>query len=468
MFFNNKLGDFHERINGKRIAVIGLGVSHKPLVPYLLKHGSSVTVFDKSKKEQIVEFIEEFEPKGVNFKLGDNYLEDLTGFDIIFRTPGVRPDIEPFRRAIESGAILTSEIEVFLDVCPAKIYSVTGSDGKTTTTTIISEMLKKQGYKVWLGGNIGDPLLYRIDDIKKEDVVVMELSSFQLMNIKKSPDVSIITNISPNHLDYHTSMDEYVEAKKNLFMHQNKDQRLVVNYDNEITKKYIIEAKGECILFSRKKILEEGVFVRDNDIYCNLNDKEQRIMSIQDIKLMGDHNIENYLAAISAVMGVVGADAIKSVAKEFSGVSHRLEFIRELNGVSYYNDSIASSPSRTIAGLKSFEDKVILIAGGCDKKIDYGILGESIIENVKKLILIGQTAPKIEEAYKKALQNSNGSSKIDIWRPTTYEEAVKVAYGISQAGDKVVLSPASTSFDMFKNFEERGCKFKELVNKLPF
>lgn len=466
--FGPTLKDFHNQINGKKIALVGIGISNTPLIQYLKKHGANVVAFDKNDRDKLSDVIGQFENIGVEFHLGNDYMEHLNGFDIIFRTPGIRPDIEEFRREVEKGALLTSEIEVFLEICPAKIFAVTGSDGKTTTTTLIYEMLKKQGYKVWLGGNIGLPMLHRIDEIKQDDYVVMELSSFQLMNARKSPQTAVITNISPNHLDYHINMDEYTDAKLNIIKYQTENDRLVLNVDNEITCSYINGAIGHCFPFSRKQKLQDGLYVEYEKIYAAKDGMGQLLFSVKDIRLPGLHNVENYLAAIASVWGFVELDNIHDVAKNFTGVEHRLELIRELNGVKYFNDSIASSPSRTIAGLQSFTKPIILMAGGCDKKIPYDSLGDAMIGTVKELVLIGQTASKIEEAYNKAIENRKEAGTIKIHHVKTYHDAVNLIYHIATDGDVVVLSPASTSFDMFKNFEERGKTFKELVNRLPF
>ena len=385
--------------------------------------------------------------------LGEDYLDKLEG-EIIFKTPGLRFDNPALQEAQSRGAKITSEMEVFFDVCPCKIIAVTGSDGKTTTTTLIYKILEKSGYKVWLGGNIGNPLLCDTENMSPSDIAILELSSFQLHTMRKSPHIAVITNITPNHLDMHKDYREYIDAKKNIMLYQSREDRLVVNASNEETAKIGEEAKGKLLDFSSKKdayvTLSEGNIIRGG----------KPVLKISDIKIPGMHNVENYMAAIAAVEGLAKDEAILEVAKTFGGVEHRIELVRVLDGVKYYNSSIDSSPNRTINTLKVFKDKVILIAGGKDKGIPYDDLGKPLTEKVKILILIGKTADKIEAALR------NYKNDVKIVRCKTYEEVVKTAHSLAKDGDTVILSPASTSFDMFNNFEERGNLFKELVNKL--
>jgi len=468
MVLNKKIEDFKKQIKKKKVAVLGIGISNTPLIKYLVSLGVDVTAFDKAEKERLEPILSNFEGLGVKYSLGENYLKHLNGFDLIFRTPGMRYDLPELLRAREMGAEITSEMEVFFDLCPAEIFAVTGSDGKTTTTTLIYNMLKEAGYNCWLGGNIGIPLLSSVEDIKEADKVVLELSSFQLHTMRKSPQTAVITNISPNHLDVHKSMEEYVEAKKNIFIHQPRETkwgrtRLVINYDNSITKSFAEEAKGEITYFSRQNHLEEGAFLEDGMLVYRKSGIRINLVKADDIVIPGAHNIENYLAASAAVINHVNPEVIYKVATTFKGVEHRIELVRELNGVKFYNSSIDSSPSRTIACLNTFRQKVILIAGGKDKGIPYDAIGEHIVEKVKCLVLIGATAPKIEKSLDDAIERTGKGKEIERIHCTTYEEAVKSAYSRAQAGDIIVLSPASTSFDMFKNFEERGRKFKEIV-----
>ena len=371
------------------------------------------------------------------------------------------PELDSARK---KGIAVTSEMEVFFDLCPATIFAVTGSDGKTTTTTLIAKMLEAEGKNVFVGGNIGKPLLPEIENINKEDFVVVELSSFQLISMRKSPDVAVVTNVAPNHLDVHKDMDEYVEAKKNIILHQNAFSRTVLNRDNEITEKFRKDVRGQSLGFSMERPLNNGAWLNDEGMLCmSYRGMDLPIINRDEIAIIGDHNVANYLTAIAAVWGYVGVDAIKKVAKEFGGVEHRIEFVREVNGVKYYNDSIASSPTRTIAGLKAFDKKVHLIAGGYDKHIPFEPMVPYIIEKVEKLYLCGDTADKIEKAVR---DSSNYNGNPQIIRVANIDEAVNLAHKTAKVGDIVTLSPACASFDSFPNFAARGNYFKELVNKL--
>ncbi len=455
--YNPKFELFKNYIKDKRIAVVGLGVSNVPMVKFLKELGGVIIGCDgKSEEKFDKELLAYFKEYTEELYLGEDYLSHFDGVDIILKTPGIRPDKEEFITAGNNGANLTSEMEMFFSVCPCKIIAVTGSDGKTTTTTLISKILSKAGYGVHIGGNIGNPLLHNAETISPEDVVVVELSSFQLMNMKYSADISVITNLSPNHLDYHKDYDEYCDAKKNIFLHQTKEGKLVVNMENERANLCADEARGSVYKFSLKNVSPNGAYLKDDKIYFN----DEYIMDASDIRLPGVHNIDNYLAAITALYDMVSKEDIRFVARNFEGVKHRLEFVREYRGIKFYNDSIASSPSRTIAGLKSFDKKVILIAGGKDKGIPYDEIGKPICDNVKALVLIGATSSKIKKAV---LDNLPKEDSLPIVQADTYQNAVKFALSMGREGDIILLSPASTSFDMFKNFEERGNLFKSIV-----
>ena len=454
---------FFETLNGKKIAMCGIGISNTPLILNFLEKGARVIACDRRSREQLGESADMLERAGAELKLGENYLEDLE-VDVIFRTPGMSFNLPELEDARKKGIAVTSEMEVFFDLCPATIFAVTGSDGKTTTTTLIAKMLEADGKRVHVGGNIGKPLLPEIEDIKPEDFVVVELSSFQLISMRKSPDVAVVTNVAPNHLDVHKDMDEYVEAKKNVLLHQNAFSRTVLNRDNDITEDFRKYVRGQSLGFSMERRLKNGAWLDDKG-YLNMSYRgiDVPVVDRKDIAIIGDHNVANYLAAISAVWGYVGVDSIVKVAREFGGVEHRNELVREINGVKYYNDSIASSPTRTIAGLKSFDRKVILIAGGYDKHIPFEPLMPHIVERVKLLYLCGATADKIEEC----LKNYSGyDGTPEVVRVKDIEEAVKRANAIAEKGDIVTLSPACASFDAYPNFAARGNHFKEVVNKL--
>lgn len=451
--------EFYTSLSGKRVAVCGIGRNNTPVVLQLLAHGAKVTACDKHSREELGETAELLERAGATLQLGEDYLDTLDA-DLILRTPGMKPYLPPFEAARAAGKTVTSEMELFFDLCPAPIYAVTGSDGKTTTTTVIAGLLEAAGKTVHLGGNIGRPLLPVIEEISDEHTAVTELSSFQLTMMTQSPKVAVVTNVAPNHLDWHTDMQEYIDAKKNLVAHQHPTDRAVLNADNEITASFAADCTGEVWLFSRRHSVERGTYLgQDGILYGTDGTETVAIMPASDIRIPGEHNVENYLAAFAAVWGVVPVSVMADYARTFSGVPHRSELVRERNGVRWYNDSIGSSPSRTIAGLKAFDQKVILIAGGYDKHIPYDPLGPVAAETVSTAILLGATADAIKTAIREA-------SDLPIYRVADMAEAVKTADQIANDGDIVFMSPASASFDMYKNFEERGDHFKQLVNDL--
>ena len=449
------LESYFTSLQGKNIVVLGLGVSNRPLVQLLLRYGCTVTGCDKTPYEKLDAEVLELERMGCRLQTGESYLDHLAA-DLVFRTPGMHPENPALVGLRQKGAEVTSEMEVFFELCPCTILAVTGSDGKTTTTTLISEMLKAAGKTVWLGGNIGTPLLPLLDEMKATDFAVVELSSFQLMDMRRSPHVAVVTNLAPNHLDVHKDMDEYVEAKKNLFRFQTADDVLVINADNDITAAF--KGKGSTRTFSRKGkadvCLSDGVICRDG----------VAVLDTKDIVIPGVHNVENYMAAILAVESLVDDDIIRKVARSFGGVEHRIELVRVKDGVKFYNDSIASSPSRTIAGLNSFNEKVLLIAGGYDKHIPYDVLGPVICNHVKRLYVNGATAEQIRAAVENAPEYTSGNPEIiDCGDFTT---AVHRAAADAKVGDIVLMSPASAAFDQFKNFMVRGDYFKKLIKEL--
>ncbi len=445
---------------GKKIGIVGIGVSNLPILNLFYKSGAILTAYDKRSKDKIDEkTFDDITKKCKNIFLGDDYLDHLTGQDMLVISPGIRPDLPQIESEREKGVVITSEVKLFFDACNCKIIGITGSDGKTTTTTLIYEMLKAGGVSTFIGGNIGTPLISLLENAYADDVIVAELSSFQLFDLDKSPDIAVITNITPNHLDWHKSMEEYIDSKKNIFVHQLENNKLIVNAENEITNSFDEISKGEVIKFSYNNKTNGAHLVGDK-IYYN----DTFIMDKSDIILPGEHNVENYLTAISAVYGIVDEFAIRKVAMNFKGVAHRLEFVREVDGVKYYNDSIASTPTRTTAGLKSYNQKVILIAGGYDKKIPFDGFGEVIKEHVKSIVLVGATSQKLKREIESAY--SEYEKQMPIVMANDFEFAVKSAAAIAREGDIVLLSPACASFDLFKNFEQRGNKFKEIVNSL--
>lgn len=452
---NKKFNDFKDSIKGKNIDVIGIGISNLPLIKFLAENGANVHACDKRERSALGSVAEELAALGVTFSLGEDYLENLGG-ELIFKTPGMRFDNPKLLEAKARGSKITSEMELFFEFCPAKIVAVTGSDGKTTTTTVINKLLECEGYKTWLGGNIGTPLFCKLPQISEDDIAVIELSSFQLHTMTKSPAVAVITNISPNHLDMHKSYEEYIDAKKNIMRYQDTEDLLVTNSANAVTAEIAKEAKGRRLSFGWNE--ECNIYSDGKSIFKN----GRKVLDIADIKIPGKHNVENYMAAIAAVGDMVSDETITAVAREFGGVEHRIELVRELNGVKFYNSSIDSSPNRTINTLNVFPEKVIMISGGKDKGIPYDDIGPAVVKSVKVLILIGATADKIREAVEK----TPGHGQVEIIECDEYSDAVNIAYEKATANDVVLLSPASTSFDRFKNFEERGKLFKDLVNAL--
>jgi len=463
-FVNTKLEEFNNSLENKKIAIIGLGVSNEPLIDYMYERKAIITVFDSRTEDKIDNnILNKIIKYNIDRYFGENYLSNLKDFDIIFKSPSCRPDLPEIEQEVKRGAKLTSEIELVLELVPCKVIAVTGSDGKTTTTSLINEILKTK-YKCYLGGNIGIPLFTQIKEMKPEDIVVLELSSFQLMTMKKSPNIAVVTNVTPNHLDIHKSYEEYIEAKANIFKNQKEDDILVLNNDNEITKKFAKNAESKIVFFSSKEKIENGVIYDDDTVKISEDGLRRHILKLKDTNLRGIHNAENICAAIAATKDLVEVeDQIKAI-KEFKGVKHRLEFVREINNVKWYNDSIASSPTRTIAGLNSFDEEILLIAGGYDKNLDYEPIAEPILKKVKTLILMGQTSGKIFGVVSKKQEELN--KEIDIFKVKSLEEAIKTANNQAKPGQIVLFSPASASFDMFKNFEERGNKFIELVKNI--
>ena len=452
---SDRFTQYFHSLKDKKIAVLGLGVSNRPLVRLLLDFGCQVTGCDKTPREKLDGEVLELEKAGCTLHVGENYLDGVEA-DVVFRTPGMHPANPAIQALVSRGAQVTSEMEVFFEVCPCTILAVTGSDGKTTTTTLVSEMLKAEGKTVWLGGNIGTPLLPLVRQMKPSDFAVVELSSFQLMDMKRSPARAVITNLAPNHLDIHKDMAEYVQAKTNIFRYQDENGILILNADNPITAAF--RGNGKTLFFSRQK--EADVCLVDG-VICRHGEK---VLKTSEILIPGVHNVENYMAAIAMVDGLVSDETIRQVARTFGGVEHRIELVRIKDGVRFYNDSIASSPSRTIAGLRSFPEKVILIAGGYDKHIPYDVLGPEICAHVKKLFLGGATGKKIRQAVISCPEYD--PKALEITDCGSFEPAVRAAAAAAKPGDVVLMSPASAAFDQFKNFMVRGDFYKKLVKEL--
>ena len=442
---NKELIAFNNKLKQSKIAVIGAGVSNLPLIDYLYNLGCNVTIFSDTKIETDL--------SKYNYPVYDDGLSKMIGYDIIFRSPGCLPSRKEIQAEIKRGAYVTTEVREVLKLTPSKVIGITGSDGKTTTTTLIDLVLRSSGYKTFLGGNIGTPLFTKINEMTKDDIVVLELSSFQLMDMDISPDISVITNITPNHLDKHKDMDEYINSKCNIFKYPGSI--LVTNDDLEITKNF--KTDREVRYFSRTH-KTNAFYIKDNAIYKD----DKLILKQEDIHIRGIHNLENICTVLSATCDLIDMDKALKAIKEFKGVEHRLEFVREINHVKWYNDSVSSSPTRTIAGLNSFSEPIVLIAGGYDKNLDYTPIAKPILEHVSKLILFGATKNKIYEAVTKLKKEE----PIEIYVLNTLEEVINKAKEVAIPGEIVLFSPASASFDMFKNFADRGIKFKNIVNNL--
>ena len=457
--------EYIDTLVGKRIAVIGAGVSNQPLIDLLLNKRCSVTVCDRRTEEDMGELAARLQSDGAKLHLGEAYLEDLCEFDLIFRTPGLLPNHPALMKAAEAGVALTSEMEVFFRFCPCRTIAITGSDGKTTTSSVIAELLRAAGKTVHLGGNIGRPLLCDIPTMQPTDWGVLELSSFQLHSMECKPNIAVVTNVSPNHLDVHPDFDDYKDSKKSIFLAQDDACRLVLNADNEITAAWAAEAKAQVQMFSRQGEVKHGVCYADGMIYRVADGVKTPVIAIEEIRIPGMHNVENYMAAYCAVSGLVDDETFCAVARSFSGVQHRLELIREKDGVRYINDSIASSPTRTVAGLRSFKptDGLVLIAGGHDKHVPFDELADEICLRCKAVFLCGESAESMAAAVK---ASEHYCAEFPLFVNEDWTENVFAADRFAAAGDTVLLSPACSSFDFFKNFAERGNLFRKIVMEL--
>ncbi len=462
---NQTAAAFYQNIKGKEIYFLGAGVSHRQLIVQFAKAGARVTLCDRQNRADFGAYGDEIETLGVAMQLGEGYLSRLDGADMIFRSPGIDYTKPEIQQAVRDGIEVTSEMEKFFELCPAPIIAVTGSDGKTTTTTLIAEMLKEAGFRVHLGGNIGVPLLPVVETVTAGDVAVVELSSFQLISMRRSPHIAVVTNLSPNHLDHHKDMDEYIDAKRNILRYQSTGDVAVLNAENDITKSFAQNVRGELRWFSSRKPVENGAYIDESlNLVLVQNGSETVMMNLAGIKLPGAHNRENVVTAAAAVQSLVPETAIRKVASDFPGVEHRIELVRERDGIRWYNDSIGTSPTRTIAGLRSFDQKIILIAGGYDKKSSYAPLAPEILRNVRYLLLCGDTAAVIRKEVEQ--HSEYKPDELVIERMENLEQAVLRAAEIAQEGDVVMMSPASASFDAYNNFEERGRHFKKLVEDL--
>ena len=458
---NERLNQFKQNIKGKRVALLGMGISNRAAVDFLLSAGAVLSARDQNPNPsaEITEFLTS---RGVKMIYGEQYLSDITE-DVVFKSPGIRCDIPALREAAARGTVITSEMEVFAAICPCKLFAVTGSDGKTTTTTLVSEILKRaaarSGARVYLGGNIGTPLLPYIEEMRPCDFAVLELSSFQLHTMKTAPVSAIVTNITPNHLNWHTSMDEYIESKKNIYALQDGSCRLTLNANNAVTLSMADASKAPVTFFSstgEKPAAAHNCTFENGTIFYD----GTPVMTRKDIKLVGMHNVENYMAAISAVWGWAEIGDMLDVARHFGGVAHRIELVTERDGVKYYNSSIDTSPTRTLAALASFEEKLVVIVGGYDKHIPIEPLIAPLAQKAKFVVATGDTGLEVLQKLK-----AHGYSSQDMAYVGDFDAAVRFAMQTAKAGDTVILSPAAASFDHFVNFEARGNRFREIVRK---
>lgn len=456
-----------QSFRGQRAGVLGIGASNIPVLEFLVKCGARVTACDRKTREELEPVMKRFSGLGVEWRLGEGYLCGLEEFDVIFPTPGMPLDLPELARARAFGVRESSETELFFGLCEAPIVGITGSDGKTTTTTLVGNTLREAGKNVFIGGNIGNSLLPVVLDIPKDAVVVLELSSFQLQPLRVSPHVGVILNIHPNHLDHHRSMEEYIASKENIIKYQAPHDFAVLNLDNPVTGEMASRCLGKVIPFSRQKLLSEGVFLSGDDILVKLGGREVRACSRADIRLRGEHNVENLLA-VTAVTWVFCEDfePLRKVIREFGGVPHRLELVGEIGGIMFYDDSIATTPSRAIAGLNSFREPIILIAGGSDKKVPFEDFAREAVRRCKAIVLLGETAPKIGEAISKVEGGPDGCCLPSVIYAEDLEDATQKAWEFAESGDVILLSPACASFDMFRDYKERGEKFKQIVARL--
>lgn len=449
----------------KKVSIIGLGREGMALARFHAQRGATVTVSDLKTEEEVAERIEGLSEFLIRFELG-GHPQSLLDADVIYVSPGVPQDIPLLVEARKRGIPISSETRLFFSLCSAPIIGITGSSGKTTTVTLVGQILERAGRQTWVGGNIGSPLIELVEEIGPEAIVVTELSSFQLENLDRSPHIACVLNITPNHLDRHKTMEAYRAAKLNILRHQGRKDYAILNRDDPATHALLPECQGRTLLFSRLEEVEAGAFLREGRIIIRWAD-EREVCERGDIRLLGDHNLENVLAACAiSAAAEAPTEAMAEVCTTFAGVEHRLELVREVAGVSYYNDSIATSPERAIAALRSFDQPIVLLAGGRGKGLPFEELAGLIVQKVRYLILFGEEAPAIEEAVHEAGKRAGVAETPIIKHVGDLEEAVNLAAQVGQRGDIILLSPACTSFDIYRDFVERGEHFKYLVGKL--
>ncbi|MGR3176291.1 MAG: UDP-N-acetylmuramoyl-L-alanine--D-glutamate ligase [Candidatus Scalindua sp.] len=453
----------------KKVTVMGLGLfgGGVGVTKFLVSQGADVMVTDLKSTEELSASLRLLNGLPVKFRLGKHSEEDFADADMLVVNPAVPDDSRFLQIACDNNVHIDSELNIFFRLVPAPVIGITGSNGKSTTTSLLGEMLKEAGIKTWVGGNIGISLLEHLDEIKPDDVVVLEISSFQLeilSRIEMSPHISIVTNIAPNHLDRHKTMGNYIDAKKAIIHYQKEDDYTILNYDDPTLREWEGECKSHILWFSATKELEYGTFLKNSEIIINHNSKRNVIPCPTQTNIKGIHNRQNIMAAsYAAIVMHADVEPIKNAIAGFTGLEHRLEYVNTIKEVQYYNDSKATTPEAAIAGIKAFDSPTILIAGGYNKKVSLSQFAQECVKDTKYVILIGETSNNIQEL----IQGVKGEkAEPEVYVATSLDESVRKAYEIAEAGDVVLLSPACASYGMFTNYEERGKKFKELVGHI--
>ncbi len=454
--------------------ILGLARQGTALARFLAQVGAEVTVSDRQGEAALADYLTELADLPIRYVLGEHPLSLLDKADLLCLSGGVPVDVPIVVEAQRRGIPLSNDAQLFLERCQAPVIGITGSAGKTTTTALVGEMCRVAGMRTWVGGNIGNPLIADLDEIGPDDWVVMELSSFQLEVMTVSPHVAAVLNITPNHLDRHKTMDAYVAAKRNIVAHQKSEDFALLGYDDADTRAMALETAAHLLWFSGGAEVEDGAFKTNGELTLRLGGLDRVICQASEVRLRGRHNLLNVLAAC-ALAGVAGVpvEAMQRVVTTFTGVEHRLELVRELNGVQWYDDSIATAPERSLAALRSFEEPIMLLAGGCDKKLPWDEFAAETVRRVYHLVTFGEAGPMIARVVEERLSAApplsiplggmKGGRLEGVTQVETLEEAVEVAARLTRPGEVVLLSPGATSFDAFRDFAERGDRFKELV-----
>ncbi|MFQ6100582.1 MAG: UDP-N-acetylmuramoyl-L-alanine--D-glutamate ligase [Anaerolineae bacterium] len=460
-------------MNGKRVVILGLARQGTALARFLVQAGAEVTVSDLRAESTLADRLEELAGMPIRYVLGEHPLSLLDRADLLCLSAGVPVDVPIVVAAQQRSIPLSNDAQLFLERCPAPVIGITGSAGKTTTTALVGEMCRAAGLRTWVGGNIGNPLIADLDEIGPDDWVVMELSSFQLEVMTTSPHVAAVLNITPNHLDRHRTMEAYIAAKRNIVAHQKPGDFALLGYDDANARSLALDTPAHLLWFSGGAEVEEGAFRTNGELTLRVGDEDRVICRASEVRLLGRHNLLNVLAAcVLAGMAGVPVEAMRQVTTTFTGVEHRLELVRELDGVHWYDDSIATAPERSLAALRSFEGPVVLLAGGRDKKLPWDEFADETVQRVRRLITFGEAGPMIARVVEGAREQRSreveeqGGRLEGITRVETLEEAVEAAARLAQPGEVVLLSPGGTSFDAFRDFAERGDRFKELVREL--